>query len=88
MKPGDLAELRANARRLRIDEAEPLYLFARSGFDRNLHAGQRLTLVGLPDLFRADLDYEHVAADRSTADMAAMVDLRDEKTVQRLLETE
>ena len=58
MKPADLADLRRDASLVAPDDDPGLLLYSRSGFDRNLSAGPRLRLVGLPDLFRAELEFE------------------------------
>jgi hypothetical protein len=58
MKPGDLANLRRDAAIVAPGDGPRLFAYSRSGFDRNLADGPDVTLVGLRDLFAADLDYE------------------------------
>jgi AAA+ ATPase superfamily predicted ATPase len=58
LKPGDLADLRRDVAAVAPGAAPRLFLFSRSGFDRNLVADHEVTLVQLRDLFRADLEYE------------------------------
>ena len=64
MKPGDLADLRRDVAIVAPGDAPRLFLYGRSGFDRNLAGAPDVTLVGLRDLYAADLDYERVAARR------------------------
>jgi hypothetical protein len=64
VKPGDLADLRRDVAIVAQGDAPRLFLYGRSGFDRNLAGAPDVTLVGLRDLYAADLDYERVAARR------------------------
>ena len=64
VKPGDLADLRRDVAIVAPGDAPRLFLYGRSGFDRNLAGAPDVTLVGLRDLYAADLDYERVAARR------------------------
>ncbi len=58
VKPGDLDDLRRNVAVVAPGATPGLYLFSRSGFDRNLVIGGDATLIELRDLFRADLEHE------------------------------
>lgn len=58
LKPSDEAELRRNVARVAPHEDPQLFLFSRSGFDRNLKASSRVHLVSLANLFAADLEFE------------------------------
>jgi hypothetical protein len=58
VKPADLDDLRRDVAVAAPGATPGLFLFGRSGFDRNLAAEERVTLVELRDLFRADLEYE------------------------------
>lgn len=64
VKPGDLAHLRRDVAIVAPADAPRLFLYGRSGFDRNLAGTPDVTLVGLRDLYAADLDYERAAARR------------------------
>jgi hypothetical protein len=57
-KPGDLDDLRRDVAQVAPKATPGLFLFSRSGFDRNLAGQDGVTLVDLRDLFRADLEYE------------------------------
>ena len=58
VKPGDLDDLRRDVAVVAPGATPRLFLFSRSGFDRNLAGRDDVTLVQLRDLFRADLEYE------------------------------
>ncbi len=60
-KPGDLSNLRRDVAIVAPADAPQLFLYARSGFDRNLAGAPDVTLVGLRDLYAAHLDYERMA---------------------------
>ena len=64
VKPGDLADLRRDVAIVAPGDAPRLFLYGRSGFDRNLAGAPDVTLVGLRELYAANLDYERVAARR------------------------
>jgi uncharacterized protein len=64
VKPGDLADLRRDVAMVAPGDTPRLFLYGRSGFDRNLAGVPDVTLVGLRDLYAADLDYERAAARR------------------------
>lgn len=64
VKPGDLADLRRDVAIVAPGDRPRLFLYSRSGFDRNLAGAPDVTLVGLRDLYAADLDYERAAARR------------------------
>lgn len=61
VKPGDLSNLRRDVASVAPADAPQLFLYARSGFDRNLAGAPDVTLVGLRDLYAANLDYERMA---------------------------
>ncbi len=61
VKPGDLSNLRRDVAIVAPADAPQLFLYARSGFDRNLAGAPDVTLVGLRDLYAANLDYERMA---------------------------
>ena len=61
VKPGDLADLRRDVEVVAPGDRPRLFLYSRSGFDRNLGAEPEVTLVGLRELFAADLDEERSA---------------------------
>jgi AAA+ ATPase superfamily predicted ATPase len=63
-KPSDLTELRANVTKARRDARPRLFGFSRSGFDRNLKGEDDFVPVKLPDLYRAELEYERQANGR------------------------
>ncbi|MHB8892918.1 MAG: ATP-binding protein [Candidatus Limnocylindrales bacterium] len=58
LKPADLADLRRDCATVAPGDQPRLFAYSRSGFDRNLAGDPDVTLVGLRDLFAADLDYE------------------------------
>ena len=64
VKPGDLANLRRDVAIVAPGDAPRLFLYGRSGFDRNLAGAPDVTLVGLRELYAANLDYERMAARR------------------------
>ncbi len=64
VKPGDLADLRRDVAIVAPGDRPLLFLYSRSGFDRNLAGAPDVTLVGLRELFAANLDYERAAARR------------------------
>ncbi len=61
LKPADIEELRRNVATVDARARPRLFAFSRSGFDRNVRAVEGLALVGLGDLFKADLEYERDA---------------------------
>ena len=61
LKPADVEQLRENLARVAPRDRPRLYLFSRSGFDRNVQDSPELTRVSLADLFRVTLEYERVA---------------------------
>jgi len=67
VKPGDLADLRRDVARIAPGSDPELLLFSRSGFDPALRRVGRVRLVGLADLFRANLDVERHALDAPEA---------------------
>ena len=67
MKPGDLADLRRDVAAVAPRARPELLLYARSGFDRNLAAEPGVRLVGLRDLFRAELDFERLGSTRTSS---------------------
>ena len=67
MKPGDLADLRRDVAAVAPRDRPELLLYARSGFDRNLAAEPGVRLVGLRDLFRAELDFERLGSTRTSS---------------------
>jgi hypothetical protein len=58
VKPGDLESLRRSVGIVALGARPRRFLFSRSGFDPHLRAESDLELVGLRELFRADLEYE------------------------------
>jgi AAA+ ATPase superfamily predicted ATPase len=58
MRPGDLADLRRDVAAQAPGSAAHLFLLGRSGFHRGLVHEPDVSLVGLRDLFAADLEYE------------------------------
>ncbi len=61
VKPGDLADLRRDVASVAPADRPRLFLYSRSGFDRNLADDPDVTLVGLRDLYAAELEYERAA---------------------------
>lgn len=55
-KPADLADLRRDVDAIASGARPELFLFSRSGFDRNLPDDERVHRVGLRDLYRGELD--------------------------------
>ncbi len=65
MKPGDLADLRRDAGIVAPGDRPRLFLYSRSGFDRNVAAEPDVTPVTLRDLYAADLEYERTEPGRT-----------------------
>jgi hypothetical protein len=61
-KPGDLDDLRRSVAAVAPGADPRLFLVSRSGFDRHLAPTDRISLVGLRDLFRTELEYERGGA--------------------------
>lgn len=61
VKPGDLADLRRDVAIVAPHDRPQLFLYGRSGFHRGLAIERDVTLVGLRDLFAANLDDERIA---------------------------
>ena len=57
-KPADVEELRESVARVAPRDHPRLYLFSRTGFDRNIVESADVVRVPLPDLFRLNLEYE------------------------------
>jgi len=64
VKPGDLADLRRDVQIVAPGDQPRLFLYSRSGFDRNLTDAPDVTLVGLRELYAANLDHERATARR------------------------
>lgn len=62
VKPGDVAGLRRDAGIVAPGDRPRLFLYSRSGFDRNVAAEPDVTPVTLRDLFAADLEHERARA--------------------------
>lgn len=58
LKPADEAELRRNVAKVAPDQNPELFLFSRSGFDRNLRTSSTAHLVKLADLYAGGLEFE------------------------------
>jgi len=58
LKPSDESELRRNVARVAPNQEPQLFLFSRSGFDRNIKASLKLHLVKLADLYAGSLEFE------------------------------
>ena len=67
VKPGDVADLRRDVGRVAPGDRPHLFLYSRSGYDRNIAPEPDLTLVGLRELFAADLEYERPRGSRPRA---------------------
>ena len=67
VKPGDVADLRRDVGRVAPGDRPHLFLYSRSGYDRNIAPEPDLTLVGLRELFAAELEYERPRGSRPRA---------------------
>ena len=67
VKPGDAADLRRDVGIVAPGDRPRLFLYSRSGFDRNIAAETDVTPVTLRDLYAADLEYERTVAARTAA---------------------
>ena len=62
MKPGDVADLRRDVGIVAPGDRPRLFLYSRSGYDRNIAAEHDVTAVTLRDLYAADLEYERAGS--------------------------
>lgn len=67
VKPGDVAGLRRDVALVAPGDRPRLFLYGRSGFDRNITPEPDLTLVRLRDLYSGDLEYERTGGRGTTA---------------------
>jgi hypothetical protein len=67
VKPGDAADLRRDVGLVAPGDRPRLFLYSRSGFDRNIAAEADVTPVTLRDLYASDLEYEKAAAGRTSS---------------------
>lgn len=67
VKPGDAADLRRDVGVVAPGDRPRLFLYSRSGFDRNIAAEPDVTPVTLRDLYAPDLEYERTLAARTPA---------------------